>query len=120
VKRARGGDAYRFVASGCGECRSSSSIDLQLRCKHPPPGTDITTPSKDKTDLQSLPCMDLLKYADSDSEPEPSNVSPEPAVLGKRTRANSTEDAGRETRSNGSSNLDAGKTSKVEDKLIKK
>jgi hypothetical protein len=64
--------------------------------------------------------MDLLNYADSDSEPEPSNVSPEPAVLGKRTRASSIGYAERETRLNGSSNLDAGKTSKVEDKVIKK
>jgi hypothetical protein len=64
--------------------------------------------------------MDLLNYADSDSEPEPSNVSPEPAVLGKRTRASSIGYAERETRLNGSSNLDAGKTSKVEDKSIKK
>jgi hypothetical protein len=64
--------------------------------------------------------MDLLNYADSDSEPEPSNLSPEPAVLGKRPRTSSTGDAERETRLNGSSDLDAGKRSKVEDKVIKK
>jgi hypothetical protein len=64
--------------------------------------------------------MDLLNYADSDSEPEPSNVSPEPAVLGKRTRTSSTEDDERETRPIGSLNLDAGKKSQVEDKVIKK
>lgn len=65
--------------------------------------------------------MDLLNYADSDSEPEPSNVLTGSAILGKRSRTSSTGDVELDSKPDESLSFDAEEeNNKDTEKVVKK